>query len=48
MDETYWQQVVAFMRQGMAVTVAHDMAFGALRLREHFAALDRQRRNEAA
>ena len=48
MDEKYWAAVVELMRRGVAHTIALDMAFDALELHEHFAAIERQRRNEAA
>ncbi len=48
MDEIYWTEVITLMRSGVAHAIALDMACDALRLHEHFAVLERQRRNEAA
>ena len=48
MDERYWATVVDLMRRGVAYTIALDMAFNELGLHEHFAAVARERRNEAA
>jgi len=48
MDERYWAAVVDLMRRGVAVDIARNMAFDELGLREHFAVIARQRRNEAA
>ncbi len=48
MDEMYWAEVIRNMRQGYCVDIAHDLAFNALRLHEHFEAIEHQRRNETA
>ncbi len=48
MDEQYWTEVITLMRSGVAHAIALDMAFDALRLHEHFEAIEHRRRNEAA
>ena len=47
MDETYWRAVIENMRAGISHALAHDMAFDEMRLGEHFAVLERRRRNAA-
>ncbi len=48
MDKQFIDVVVGLMREGICRSIAHDMAWGALRLDEHFEAIEHQRRNEAA
>ncbi len=48
MDELYWTEVITLMRSGVAHAVALDMAFDALRLPDHFEAIEHRRRNEVA
>ena len=48
MDKLYWATLVDLMRRGVAYTIAKDMADNELGLHEHFAAVARQRQNEAA
>ncbi len=48
MDEIYWAEVITLMRRGVAHAIALDTAFDALRLPEHFEAIEHRRRNEVA
>ncbi len=50
MDETYWTMVVDFMREGIAVSIAKQMAWGELRMQldEELAEIERRRQNRAA